>query len=310
MDINTFQNLSTPDIAQLIRVNGPKVCVFIINGTRRWFLLEHGQPTEDFALAYFEATSKRFVEICKLLFEHGLDTLLVPSLNPHLMKRGHRYSKMMAQALTQLTKHPRLLDLYDAHKVRVRFYGDHRQCFTNTSYAHLSNLFDQLTAKTLTYNRHRLFFGVCAHDATETLVDLTIRYYLERGKAPDKRTLTEMYYGEYIPPADIFISSGKLHTSDMPLMTTGTEQLYFSVAPSLYLSQTQLRNILYDYLYTRRKERSDYEAMQPKDWAELRQFYQANLDKTLGIGAKREPWDMWYPLPQVILSERYKDTAT
>ena len=49
MDLATFQSLPTEKIAQLVRANGQKVCVFPINGTRRWFMLEHGnQATGDF----------------------------------------------------------------------------------------------------------------------------------------------------------------------------------------------------------------------------------------------------------------------
>ena len=305
MDIQTFQNLPTTAISQIVETQGPEVCVFIVNGTRRWFMLEHAPSPDNFAAAYFEATSKRLVELCQLLFDHGLKTLLLPAFNPHLMARGSHYLKMMGEALPQLTSHPRFLDLYRSYEVRVRFYGDHRQCLADTPYAHMSQKFDNLTAQTLAHDKHHLFFGVCAHDASETLAALAIAYYQVHGQTPDKRTLVEMYYGEYIPPANIFISSGKPHASDMPLMTAGKEQLYFSVAPAFYMDQSQLRAILYDYLYTRTVKRSDYEALQSEDWAKLREFFQANLGKTLGVGAKKKAWDMWHPLPQVTIPDEF-----
>ncbi len=305
MDVETFQTLPTEKIAQLMRSGEPKTCVFIINGTRRWFMLEHAQVGEDFATAYFEATSKRLVEVCQLLFEHGIDTLLLPTFNPQLMARGAKYLKMMGEALAQLTNHPRFLNFYQKYEVRVRFYGDHSQCLAETPYAHLSKQFDSLTAQTLTHNKHRLFFGICAHDATETLAALAIDYYKKHGHAPNKQTLVEMYYGEYIPPANLFISSGKPHASDMPLMTAGKEQLYFSVSPAFYLDQTQLRSILYDYLYARHSTKVDYKALHPEDWAALRQFFQGNIGKTLGVGARKKEWNLWYPLPQVTLPEDF-----
>ncbi|MCP4415490.1 MAG: hypothetical protein GY805_02640 [Chloroflexi bacterium] len=307
MDAKKFQNLPTAEIARLIRSGGPKICVFIINGTRRWFMVEHVRSGEDFAVAYFEAASKRLVELCQLLFDHGIDTLLLPAFNPHLMARGDLYLKMMGEALPQLTNHPRFLDFYQAYEVRVRFYGDHTQCLAKTPYAHLSEQFDRLSAQTLIHDKRRLFFGVCAHDATETLAALSIRYHADHGRIPDKRALVEMYYGEYIPPANIFVSSGKPHISDMPLMTSGREQLYFTVAPAFYLDQWQLRAILYDYLYARTAKRADYEALQFEDWVALRQFFQANKGKTLGVGAKKKEWGMWYPLPQVTLPEGFME---
>ncbi|WP_420628840.1 hypothetical protein [Candidatus Leptofilum sp.] len=305
MDYDTFLNLEMAEVAQIVQSRGLRVCAFIFNGTRRWFILEHAQPEEDFALAYLEATSKRLVELSQLLFDHGIQTLLLPAFNPQLMARGERYVKMMGEGLSQLTSHPRFLDFYEAYDVRVRFYGEHRQCLANTPYAHLSEQFDQVTARTLAHTKHQLLFGICAHDATETLAALAVRYYQEHGKIPDKQALVEMYYGEYIPPANLFIGSGKLHASDMPLMTVGKEQLYFCVAPAFYLDQVQLRTIFYDYLYARTAKRVNYEALQPEDWMALRQFFQANQGKTLGVGARNKEWDMWHPTPQVTLPEGF-----
>ena len=307
MNHNTFINLPTAEIAEIVHEQGPEVCVFIINGTRRWFMLEHAQPAQNFASAYFEATSKRLIELCQLLFDHGINTLLLPVFNSQLMARGDHYIKMMGESLPHLTNHPRFLDFYKAYEIRVRFYGAHRHCLARTPYAHLSEQFDQLTAQTLTHTKHQLFYGICAHDAAESLATLAIDYYKANGYVPNKQTLIEMYYGEYVPPANLFISSGKPHTSDMPLMTSGREQLYFSVAPAFYLDQMQLRTILYDYLYTRTAKRSDYKTLQPQDWAQMRQFFQANLGKTLGVGAKKKEWNMWHPLPQVTVPKDFME---
>jgi len=40
--LDSFLNLPKPEIAKLVRESGNQVCVFPINGTRRWFALEHG----------------------------------------------------------------------------------------------------------------------------------------------------------------------------------------------------------------------------------------------------------------------------
>ena len=45
MDAATFHTLPRPEVARLVRAAGPKVCVFPINGTRRWFMLEHAPPS-------------------------------------------------------------------------------------------------------------------------------------------------------------------------------------------------------------------------------------------------------------------------
>ena len=51
-----FLQLSAEEIAAVVRASGEKVCVFPVNGTRRWFLLEHaGQIRDDFFEAYMNA---------------------------------------------------------------------------------------------------------------------------------------------------------------------------------------------------------------------------------------------------------------
>ncbi|MCP4425829.1 MAG: hypothetical protein GY803_15155 [Chloroflexi bacterium] len=308
MNQEAFHNLSTFEVAQLVRADGPKVCVFPFNGTRRWFMLEYAQPGEDFATAYLEAITRRLVEIYQLLFEYGIDTILMPLLSPRLFtSRGEEYTHMAIKGLARLVDRPLFLDMYREYEVRVRFYGDYEQCFATTPFVHLSAAFDQLTADTLLHARRRIFWGICAHEATETTASLAVQYYQENGRTPDKRALIEMYYGEYISHINFFISSTKLRAFDMPLIATGKEDLYFTVVPSPYFTKVHLRNILYDHLFSRRKDDSTYHKMQPEDWSELHSFYALNQDKTLGVGNRKKQWGLWYPQPQVTLPEGFQD---
>jgi hypothetical protein len=82
----------------------------------------------------------------------------------------------------------------------------------------------------------------------------------------------------------------------MPLVATGMEDLYFTVSPTLYMTQDQLRAILYDHIYSRRNE-IDYSEMSPESWQHMRHFYRKNHGNTLGVGTKVN--GIWYPLPQV-----------
>jgi tuberculosinol/isotuberculosinol synthase len=299
VDLAEFQDLPTEEVGRLVRAAGPKVCVFPINGTRRWFLLTHpSQRGGGLASAYLDATAKRHVEIYRLLFDHGLDTLLTPVFGPDLVERGEGYMQMAADGLARLTTHPDFLDFYETVGVRVHFYGDHRRFLGPTPYAYLSDLFDDVTARTLSHSRYCLFFGLFAHDATETVAEIAIRCYQEQGRPPDKRQIVEAYYGEYVGPVDLFIGFDKLCVFDMPLVATGAEDLYFTVSPSPYLTQRQLRDILYDHLYARRGE-LDYSEMSSREWDLMMGFYQANMERTLGVGTKRG--GVWYPLPQVKL---------
>ena len=300
MDIQTFQTLPVDEVAQLVRAAGPKVCVFPINGTRRWFMLEHPLPElEGLVAAYYRVAGDRHLDLYRLCFEHGLDTLLTPIFGRELLRRGEDYSKMAIEGLALLATDPAFLDFYQTHQVRVRFYGDYRRYLGSTGYADLPALFDEVTARTGGHNRYRLFYGVCADDATETIAELAVHYHTVHGRVPDKPSLIEIYYGEPVGPVDLFIGFDKFSVFDMPLVATGAEDLYFTVSPSPYLSEWQLRAILYDHLYTRHGQEDDYAALGPDERSWMRDFYRTNRDRTLGVGAKRN--GVWYPLPQVEL---------
>lgn len=302
MDRKAFQSLTDEQVASLVREAGPKVCVFPINGTRRWFMLEHRLESEqDFVPSYLQLSAQQHVRLYKLFFDHGVDTLLTPVFGPDLLERGDEYLKVAAEGLKMLATDPAFLDFYAAYDVRVRFYGDYRKFFGPTPYAHLSDLFAGVSSKTAGHSSHRLFFGVCAHDATETVAQLAIRYHAEFGRPPDRRAIVEMYYGEYLDPVDFFIGFDKFSAFDMPLLATGSEDLYFTICPSLYLTARQLRDILYDHLFARRGGEPDYSVMTPEGWERMREFYRINRERTMGIGVKREPGGVWYPLPQVEL---------
>ncbi len=304
MEREAFQQLSRPEVASIMAAAGPKVCVFPFNGTRRWFMLEQAGRGGDVGAAYFEAVTDRLIELSQLLFEHGVATLLMPLLSPHLFRaRGPAYTDQTVRALSLLTDDPRFLAFYRTYDVRVRFYGEFEAFLSAEGPAELVDRFNAVTTATAGNRRHRLFWGICADDAVNATASLAVRHYRENGVVPDRRALIEGYYGEYVPPVDIFISSAKPRAFDMPLLSSGREDLYFTVTPSPYLNERQLRDILYDHMFSRRNDTHDYDAMSPDDWAALRQFYVLNQGKTLGVGARLRSWGPWHPLPQVMLPE-------
>lgn len=309
MDLQTFQQLPAPEVAQIVTSAGTKVCVFPTNGTRRWLFLEH-PPTspQEFANSYLEKSLLPHIELYRLVFDHGISVLLSPIFGPDLMERGEEYMKYISEGLSWLATHPDFLAFYDEHEVRVRFYGDYRKYLAPTSYRYLCEQFDAVTERTAHNKRHCLFFGLFAHDPTETLIDLALKYYAQHGTAPEKRQLIAAYYGEYVPPVNLYIGFDKPAIFDVPLILTGSEDLYFTVSPSMYMTEAQLRNILFDHLYQRHDSEPDYFTMPEEGWAEMRHFYHSNKGNTLGIGNKHPRWGYWYPLPQVDLSEPEPDS--
>ncbi len=296
IDRETFLKLPTEEVAKLVRAAGPQVCVFPINGSRRWFLLEHGDKAqENLAQTYMDISEKRHIEFYEMCFSHGLDTLLTPALDSkHILRSGGYMEKLGVEIMTRLATHPDYLAFYEDYKVHVRFYGNYRKHLAGTPYAYLNDMFDQVSEHTAHNKHHRLFYGLFADNATETIAELSVHHFQKTGQIPTNDQLVEMYYGEYVGPANLFIGFSKLKVYDYPLLASGDENLYFTIAPSFYLNDYQLRAILYDHLYARNVEEIDYAKMSRQDFLSMRNFYHANRENTLGVGEVRG--GIWYPI--------------
>ncbi len=290
-----FLQLSSEELVTLVKASGPKVCVFPVNGTRRWFMLEHADDIkDDFFEAYMNLSIKNHVDLCALLFEHGIEIILAPVFGRELMNRGDEYTQRVGiDGLVRTATDQNYRQFFEQYNVRVRFYGDYHEVLLGTPYAYALQSIDEVTAATKHNDRFRLFFGVFADEATETISRLSIEHYLAQGTAPDKQTLIRNYYGEDLPPVSLFIGFDKFSVFDMPLLGTGQEDLYFALSPSPYMTQHQLRAILYDHLYVRPVSEPDYTKLSREELNWLREYYRKNKDRAFGVGKLK--FNLWIP---------------
>ena len=295
ISLERFLQLPTNEVAALVKATGQKVCVFPVNGTRRWFMLEHADKIgDDFLKAYMDESIKNHVHLCAMLFDHGVDTILAPVFGHDLMRRGDEYTKRVGMdGLVRTATDKNYLDFFSQYNVKVRFYGDYRDVLTGTPYEYALKAMYEVTEATKHNTNVRLFFGVFADESVETAARLAVEHYLAQGAVPDKQTLVRKYYGEDLPPISMFIGFDKFSAFDMPLLATGEEDLYFSVSPSPYMNQQQLRTILYDHIYLRRAPEPDYTKLSSEQLDWLRDFYRRNKDHVLGAGSLK--FDLWLP---------------
>lgn len=290
-----FLQLPINEVAAIVKATGQKVVVFPVNGTRRWFMLEHGEQVENnFFGAYMDASIKNHVELCSMLFDHGIHTILAPVFGRELMQRGDEYTKRVGMdGLVRTAADKNYRDFFKKYKVRVRFYGDYRDVLKGTEFESvLGSLYEVMDA-TKDNTGFNLYFGVFADEVTDTIARLSVEHYLAHGAVPDKGTLIRKYYGEDLPSVSLFIGFDKFSVFDMPLLATGEEDLYFSVSPSPYMTERQLRAILYDHIYVRRTPEPDYTKMEKDELDWLREYYRANKDLAFGVGKLK--FNLWFP---------------
>jgi tuberculosinol/isotuberculosinol synthase len=290
-----FLQLPREEVATLVKATGQKVCVFPVNGTRRWFMLEHAEKIgDDFFKAYMDTSIANHVELCAILFDHGINTILAPVFGRELMTRGDEYTQRVGiDGLVRTATDRNYRDFFGKYNVKVRFYGDYRDVLTGTPYEYALNSIYDVTEATKHNTGFRLFFGVFADEATETVARLSVEHYLAEGSIPDKRTLVRKYYGEDMPSVSIFIGFDQFSVFDMPLLATGEEDLYFSVSPSPYMTECQLRAILYDHIYIRPTPEPDYTKLTAEELNWLRAYYRKNKDYAFGVGKLK--FNVWIP---------------
>ena len=131
------------------------------------------------------------------------------------------------------------------------------------------------------------------------VAQISINHFQLNQTKPTKKEIIEAYYGEYLSPVDFFIGFDRLSAFDMPLIATGQEDLYFMVAPSLYIDQHLIRTILFDHLFNRAVTEQYMPNESQEDFME--QFYELNRHSVIGLGKRSQDGSFWYPLPQVQL---------
>ena len=290
-----FLKLPTEDIAGLVKATGQKVVVFPINGTRRWFMLEHEKEIgDDFFGAYMDASIKNHIHLCSMLFDHGIHTILAPVFGRELMHRGDEYTQRVGMdGLVRTATDKNYREFFEKYNVSVRFYGDYRDVLTGTKFEDVLGSLYEVMEATKNNNGFNLYFGIFADEVTETISRLSVEHYLAYGAVPDKNTLIRKYYGKDLPPVNLFIGFDKFSVFDMPLLATGEEDLYFSFSPSPYMTEHQLRAILYDHMYVRRAPEADYTKLKRAELDWLRDYYRKNKDLAFGIGKLK--FNLWFP---------------
>jgi hypothetical protein len=166
MSRSEFLQLPTEQVAEMIR---GLTIAFPIDGTRRWFRLHYPQARS--VEEYKQLVVARYVQVYRMLFEHGVETLIIPVFGRELLNRGEEYVREAMEAMTRLAEQPLFTDFYREYNVRVIFYGDWRRQARGLPGADaVTAAFDGCTASRHTGPR-RIFYGAWADDMLVSLAD-------------------------------------------------------------------------------------------------------------------------------------------
>ncbi|RMH41661.1 MAG: hypothetical protein D6694_08605 [Gammaproteobacteria bacterium] len=294
MEFDAFLQLSDEDISRLVAEKSADTALVFLDGSRRWFMLENRRKLDSgWAREYIAQSSRRHVEIFGMFFRHGIRSLVSPMVYTGLLERGAHYDEVK-YSVGGLATFPEFLEFYESFGVRVRFYGDFRRKLCGTPLEPLCDLFTDLETRTRQNDRFRLFYGMQVSPPGESANDiarLSVEHYQETGAIPSRKDLIRRYYGEPVNPLAFGVTF-EVSALEYPLLG-GSENLYYSVRPTMYLDEYQLRSILYDHLFLRGRDPKDYRHVLEPDLEALRAFYDTHNHTTLGVG--RLVGKLWVP---------------
>ncbi|MBA3389711.1 MAG: hypothetical protein H0U02_10190 [Rubrobacter sp.] len=271
----------------------PLVVGWPFNGTRRWYLL---QRRSDPAVGdYVTAVIRRQAEQHRLVFEHGASVILAPCFGYELLSRGEEYTRTVLGGLLKLGDDAVNREMFE-NGVRLRFYGDYEEVLDTPEFRPLLGACEDLTAAPASGDGPLLLIGLFADAPHERLARLSVEFARQWHRPPNRRELIEGYYGVHVPDLSLYLGFSQPALFDVPLITTGAEDLYATLTPSPELTEWQWREILYDHLVLRRAPDADYEMLPEEALERLARYNETHREATLGVGRIDSLTGMWNPV--------------
>ncbi|MCB9460354.1 MAG: hypothetical protein H6670_11950 [Anaerolineaceae bacterium] len=275
-----------------------KSVIFSPGGSSRWYFLEYGNMQEgyfqpDRFMAYSKAVFKRIVEIASMMMADGVKNVFIIAITPKISERTPEYRQFVADSLRLMADQEAQL-LYAEASIRVGFKGRWQEILDAYEIPEVYNAFTD--AETATADgEHNLFWCTQEDPIPAPLTPFVQEYLQTNNRLPNQSELCEAYYGETVTHADMFISNNKPSVTGQvpPLLSVG--DLYFTMSPCLYLNQSDWRRVLYDHVFARRVTYRDYRKITEDSVNNLKNYYDNNRGKVIGVGAFHPDTQTWRP---------------
>jgi hypothetical protein len=241
-----------------------------------------GVPLDE---TYIEWSRPQMVACVRLFFHLGVRHLIIPSLGPHQLQEVGAYGEQIIAWTIRALAGPTMLEDYRRHGWRARM-------IVPSPVPSLREAAARLAAEPAPAEAPTLWFYFVANDA-DPWTDLFAA--VQRSGAQTQPEAIQALYGEAIPPASLLLGFGKpvVGTTLIPPLLYGDDmQCYWTQRAGLRLTEPMLRDVLYDYAYTRRTFRPDRQARYDQAAAQ-----QALWDTPAILGTGVALDGFWYPAP-------------
>jgi hypothetical protein len=263
-----------------VRAVAPATIIFVAGGTRRK-AVSMGLSTESDAYAAW--TRQQMIACFDLIFQHGVKNIFTPMVGPTNFNEVGKYREQLVDWIAWGLSGEDALADYEKLGWRIRL-------LTDETIPKLKETADRLHAIIPAKYEHTLWIHIVP-DA-----ELPWRWLLSAVKNNNVSTRQEAIqalYGEDVPPVSLYLGHGKPEIFDefLPLLT-GKVQCYWRQNLGYDLDEQLLRNILYDYAFTRSTWRED-KAGRAEEALKYNDIWEKAA--VVGLGTRLGPF--WYPSP-------------
>lgn len=289
-----FLQLNTYEVAEYVAPHELSISL-LLNGTRRAFIAEHfDNPPADFGYlkACLEDILVNMSRILAMLAEHGIYRVFLPSYSEDQVNGRHDEAyKSLIYGLKSLTRHPALTQVYSDYDYEVHFYGD-------MSYLP-DDMLDNMAHPPQFYNddpQFHVYYGIDGGNPHEYILKLAYLFSVAEKRPPNWEDMLKLYYGSSdIRPLNILVAFNRIYARlGIPPLLDGQDRIYATPVSPLKITQTALREILYDYIFNTQDRSRSYIDIHPDEIQRLKQFYDSNKDTVIGLTKRYD--DLVYPI--------------
>lgn len=288
---------SRNDVARVVeRVN--LTLLIPSDGSRRHFLLRQLQQKNRSSetIEYLSAQGAQLMGLFRLLFSCGVKNILCPILQSPNFERGADYVRNAAQATASVVTGDAFSRFYRDWKVETHLYGGWDVIpYGDAARDILTNLNSKLGAINSGVGERKVLYGFCPGSFVDEMCARSALFAAKNGACANSSQIRKACFPHGPDKLDVVINTDLIRTGYLVPPTLDWGAHYYHLAYMSYdLSENNLRQILYDYLFLRNPEPEEGQTYGENELRDIQTYLTRNKDRIIGLG-KRVGGGYWLP---------------
>lgn len=267
------------------------------DGSRRHFLLRqlNEKNPSDSERDYLSAMGAQLVGLFRLLVTCGVKNILCPILQKSNFERGSAYIRRAAQVTALVLTGDTFSRFYRDWKAEAHLYGGWDVLPAAEPALDVLTSLNTKLGELAGGSTRVILFGFCPGSFVDEMCVRTGAFVKANTIAPTEPDLRRACFPYGPDKLDLVINADVMRTGFIvpPVLDDGAQYYHLGYIP-YDLTETNLRQILYDYLFARSPEPVEGQNYSQIELREIQAHNAQNKNKVLGLG-KRLSSGLWQP---------------